>query len=108
MRKPSSFARRFIAGETIAEAIEAARQVEARGLLHTLDYLGESVSSLADADAATSEYRRIIGPDQLGEVERQHDRGVGMLEGVAERDLAERAEEPDAGHPALPVRLSAE
>ena len=61
MRRPTSFARRFIAGETIAEAIDAARQVEARGLLHTLDYLGESVSSLAEADAATNEYRRIIG-----------------------------------------------
>ena len=32
MRKPSSFARRFIAGETVDEAIEAARAVEARGL----------------------------------------------------------------------------
>jgi proline dehydrogenase len=60
MRKRTSFARRFIAGETIDEAIEAARDVERQGLLHTLDYLGESVSSLAAADAATSEYKRII------------------------------------------------
>ena len=59
MRRPRSFARRFIAGETTAEAIEAARAVEARGLLHTLDHLGESVGSLADADAATREYREI-------------------------------------------------
>jgi len=33
--------------------------VEGRGLLHTLDHLGESVGSLADADAATREYREI-------------------------------------------------
>jgi len=33
----SGFARRFIAGETIEEAIEAARAVSARGLLITLD-----------------------------------------------------------------------
>ena len=59
MRRPSSFARRFIAGETTAEAIEAARAVEARGLLHTLDHLGEGVASLAQADAATREYREI-------------------------------------------------
>jgi hypothetical protein len=32
MRKPSSFARRFIAGETVPEAIEAARGVQARGM----------------------------------------------------------------------------
>jgi proline dehydrogenase len=60
MRKPTSFARRFIAGEDIADAIAAARAVEARGFLHTLDYLGESVNSLAAADAATREYLRII------------------------------------------------
>jgi len=60
MRHPSSFARRFIAGESIEEAIAAAREVEGRGFLHTLDYLGESVTSLAAADAATREYLRII------------------------------------------------
>ena len=59
MRGSRSFARRFIAGETTAEAIEAARAVEGRGLLHTLDHLGESVGSLADADSATREYREI-------------------------------------------------
>jgi proline dehydrogenase len=50
------FARRFIAGETLEEAIAAARAVEAGHLSFTLDYLGESVSSLAEADAATREY----------------------------------------------------
>src|SRR5581483_3504878 len=60
MRRPSSFARRFIAGEKSEEAIVAARAVEARGLTHTLDYLGESVANLAEADAATRDYLRII------------------------------------------------
>jgi len=60
MRRPSSFARRFIAGETIEEAIVAARAVEARGLSQTLDFLGESISNLAEADAATRDYLRII------------------------------------------------
>ena len=60
MRKPSSFARRFIAGETIAEAIEAARAVEVRGLDVTMDLLGESVTSLGKADAATRDYIDVI------------------------------------------------
>ena len=60
MRKPTSFARRFIAGETVEEAIRAARTVEAAGLMQTLDYLGESVGTLADADAATRDYLRVI------------------------------------------------
>jgi proline dehydrogenase len=59
MRKPTSFARRFIAGEHVDEAIEAARAVEARGFLQTLDYLGESVRTLQAADAATAEYLEV-------------------------------------------------
>jgi proline dehydrogenase len=56
MRSRRPFARRFIAGETVEEAIEVAKALEARGLMHTLDYLGESVTTLAEADAATREY----------------------------------------------------
>jgi proline dehydrogenase len=60
MRKPTSFARRFIAGETVEEAITAARAVEARGLLLTLDHLGENITNLAEAGAATREYLALI------------------------------------------------
>jgi len=60
MRRPTSFARRFIAGEEIAEAIEAARVLETRGFTHTLDLLGESVANLAGADAATRGYLRVV------------------------------------------------
>ena len=60
MRRPSSFARRFIAGETTAEAIAAAKAVEARGMTITLDHLGESLASLAMADTATREYLDIV------------------------------------------------
>jgi len=60
MRKPSSFARRFIAGETVTEAIDAAERIEAQGLLQTLDYLGEGVTTLAEADAATRAYLHIV------------------------------------------------
>jgi proline dehydrogenase len=56
MRATDSFARRFIAGETIEEAIAAVRTIEATGLLHTLDLLGESVHTMAEADAATRAY----------------------------------------------------
>lgn len=56
MRTERSFARRFVAGETIDEAIAAARELEATGLSQTLDYLGESVATMAEADAATRTY----------------------------------------------------
>lgn len=60
MARPTSFGRRFIAGEAIDEAVEACRALEARGMTLTLDYLGESVTSLAEADTATREYVKII------------------------------------------------
>ena len=64
MAKPTSFGRRFIAGETVDEAVNAARALQARGMSLTLDQLGESVTTLEEADAATRVYletmRRIV------------------------------------------------
>jgi proline dehydrogenase len=60
MRREQSFARRFIAGEHVHEAIEAARTIEARGMTHTLDLLGESVTNLEEAGAATREYLAVV------------------------------------------------
>ena len=60
MRGDGSFARRFVAGEHIDEAIAAARSVEAQGLSQTLDLLGESVASEAEANAATNAYLEMI------------------------------------------------
>ena len=70
MSGPRSFARRFIAGETIDAAIDAVRQIQAQGLLSTLDYLGESVTSLAAADTATREYLQLIDAIDRAGVER--------------------------------------
>jgi proline dehydrogenase len=70
MRRPTSFARRFIAGEAVAEAIDAARTVQARGLGLTLDYLGESVASLTEAEAATRDYLAAIEAIAQAGIER--------------------------------------
>ena len=70
MRHPSSFARRFIAGETVEEAMPAARELATRGLLLTLDQLGESVTSAADAETATRSYLAVIETVEAAGVER--------------------------------------
>jgi proline dehydrogenase len=70
MRRPTSFARRFIAGETVAEAIDAARALEARAMSHTLDLLGESVTSLEGADAATRAYLATVDAIVAAGIER--------------------------------------
>jgi len=53
-------ARRFIAGETLDEAIAVARQLNERGILTTLDHLGENVTTQEDAQRATREYQALL------------------------------------------------
>ena len=66
----SGFARRFIAGESVDEAIDAARTLGAKGFGVSLDYLGESVATLELADAATRDYLAIIAQVVAAGVER--------------------------------------
>jgi proline dehydrogenase len=44
-----ALARRFVAGESVDEAIAAARRLQAEGLAVTMDYLGESVTDPREA-----------------------------------------------------------
>lgn len=53
-------ARRFIAGETLDDAIEAIRATNASRMLATLDFLGEHVDSEAEARANADEYIRAL------------------------------------------------
>lgn len=64
------FARRFIAGETVEEAIRSVSDLPARGLHLTLDYLGESSASSEAARAATDEYLRILDAMVVAGIER--------------------------------------
>jgi len=51
---------RFVAGETLEEALEAARACNEQGMLATLDYLGENVNTTADAQKARDAYLEIF------------------------------------------------
>jgi proline dehydrogenase len=53
-------ASRFVAGRTLAEALSVARRLNREGFTITLDHLGESVTSLAEAAEACDEYLRIL------------------------------------------------
>jgi proline dehydrogenase len=52
--------RRFVAGETLDEAIDAVRELNSRGMDVTLDHLGESVESEDQANKATDDYIGIL------------------------------------------------
>ena len=53
-------ARRFVAGETTDEAIATVRSLNARGINATLDHLGESVTTQAEATRAADDYVRVL------------------------------------------------
>lgn len=48
--------RRFVAGETLDDAVNAVKKLNGAGLLATLDHLGESVASADDARRAKDDY----------------------------------------------------
>lgn len=56
---------RFVAGETSAEALAAARTLNDAGFRVTLDLLGESVNQRHEAEAATAAYRTSL--DEIDE-----------------------------------------
>jgi proline dehydrogenase len=55
-RIAKSFANRFVAGETLDTALAAVARLNARGITASLDLLGESVHTEAEARAAGQEY----------------------------------------------------
>lgn len=55
------FAARFVAGETIDEAVAAARALAPLGITTSLDLLGESVTVAAEAEAARDQYLAMLG-----------------------------------------------
>jgi proline dehydrogenase len=62
------FASRFVAGETLPEALDAVRRLNAKGISASLDLLGESVTTERDARACGNAY--------LGILDRIHERGL--------------------------------
>lgn len=53
-------AARFVAGDSLADALEAGRRINREGIALTLDHLGENVTSLAEAEASGDVYLRAL------------------------------------------------
>jgi proline dehydrogenase len=52
--------RRYIAGDTLEDAVETVRNLNRSGCVATIDVLGESTESKADAAATLRDYKRVI------------------------------------------------
>ena len=59
-RMAKGFASRFVAGETLDTAIEAVRQLNAKGITATLDLLGESVRNEEEARESARAYIEML------------------------------------------------
>jgi proline dehydrogenase len=59
-RMARKLASRFVAGETIDEAVKAARDLSTHGITPSLDLLGESVTAEAEAVAARDQYLSML------------------------------------------------
>ena len=60
MRLPFLLARRFVAGETLKEALPVVQELNARGMHVALDLLGEYVDDTEIADAARDAYINLV------------------------------------------------
>ncbi len=54
------FSKEYIAGETIEDAINAAKELNKEGVLTTIDVLGEFIKTLDEAEANKKEYLEVI------------------------------------------------
>ena len=54
------FAKRFIAGETLEDALRVAAELNAKGLQVMMNHLGENVTDRREAEAACESYREIL------------------------------------------------
>jgi proline dehydrogenase len=68
-RLARKFASRFVAGETIDQAVAGAGELAQRGITASLDYLGESVSVESEAVAARDQYLQML--DRLSQAGRE-------------------------------------
>ena len=57
--------RRFVAGEELADAVAAIRQLNLKSIRASFDHLGESISSEAETRAEVGEYTRVL--DAIGQ-----------------------------------------
>ncbi len=104
-------ARRFIAGETIDEAVAVVKALNAQGLLVTLDYLGESVHQAEDTQNVVRTYRTMlerIESDGLkaGISLKLTHLGLDITEDLCVHNLRGIAEDAQARH--IPVAIDME
>lgn len=63
------FSKEYVAGETIEDAVKAAKELNEQGILTTIDILGEFIKNLDEAKANKDEYLEVIEAAEKAGVE---------------------------------------
>ena len=93
------FASRFVAGESIEQAVAAAAELYARGITASLDLLGESVAQPAEAIAAKDQYLTMLrllaaaGSIEVNVSVKLTQMGLDIDEGLCRRNMIEILEQ---------------
>jgi proline dehydrogenase len=91
-RIPRHMARRFIAGETLEEALEAVQKLNAKKMMATLDHLGENVATFEEAKHAAEIYFLILDKIQEANIQsnvslKLTDLGLDLDEKICRENL---------------------
>lgn len=79
-------ARRFVAGDSLSDALHAVRKLNADGMLATLDLLGEHTADAADANASTAKIIQAV--EQIAESEVRSGVSIKLTQLGLKLDLA--------------------
>jgi len=63
------FSKEYIAGETIEQAIKSAQKLNEKGILTTIDVLGEFIENLEEAEANKKEYLEVITAAEAAKIQ---------------------------------------
>jgi proline dehydrogenase len=86
-RPGKALARRFVAGDTLEEAVDAARTLNGAGPLVSFDLLGEEVHDLESARAARDEYLECLDEISVSDLEANISVKLTQLGLAIDRDL---------------------
>ncbi|MCK9451414.1 MAG: proline dehydrogenase family protein [Bacteroidales bacterium] len=84
------FSKRYIAGKTIEDAVAISRELNAEGIMVTIDLLGEFITQLEQAEANKNEYLHIIETIQEAGIDGNYSLKPTMFGLLIDKEVAYR------------------
>lgn len=81
------FSKRYIAGETVADAIRASKELNKEGIKVTIDILGEFIKTLAEAEKNKVEYIELIDTIQKEKIDGNYSVKPTMFGLLLDKDV---------------------